>query len=49
MNKETQSIITNLENTLTGDPWYGRAVYTLLDEIEEKIVETKPNPNEHIN
>ena len=26
MNKEIQSIITNLERVNTGQPWYGRAV-----------------------
>ena len=47
MNKETQSIITNLETTLTGEPWFGRAVYTLLDEIDETKVFTKSNDKDH--
>jgi len=34
MNKETQSIIKNFETTLSGQPWFGRAVYELLDEID---------------
>ena len=47
MNKEIQSIITNFENTQNGEPWFGRAVYKLLDEIDESKVFTKPNNTEH--
>jgi len=43
MNKEIQSIITNLERVNTGEPWYGRAVYEILDEIDPTIVYKKPN------
>src|SRR5215831_13568389 len=43
MNKEIQSIITNLERVNTGQPWYGRAVYEMLDEIDPAIVYKKPN------
>ena len=47
MNKETQSIIKNLENTLNGQPWFGRAVFELLGEIDESKVSVKPNNTEH--
>jgi uncharacterized damage-inducible protein DinB len=47
MNKETQSIIKNFETTLSGQPWFGRAIYELLDEIDSKKATTKPNENEH--
>jgi uncharacterized damage-inducible protein DinB len=47
MNKETQSIIKNLENTLSGLPWFGRAVYELLGEIDESKTSIKPNDTEH--
>lgn len=47
MNKEIQSIIRNLENTLEGTPWYGRPGYVLLEEIDAKIVYTKPNKHSH--
>jgi hypothetical protein len=47
MNKEIQSIIRNLEITLGGTPWYGRPVYVLLEEIDTKIVYTKPNMHSH--
>ena len=43
MNKETQSIIKNLENTLSGRPWYGRAIFELLNEIDESKTSVKPN------
>jgi uncharacterized damage-inducible protein DinB len=43
MNKEIQSIITNLEKVNSGQPWYGRPVYEMLDEIDPAIVYKKPN------
>jgi uncharacterized damage-inducible protein DinB len=43
MNKEIKSIITNLEKVTTGQPWYGRSVYEMLDEIDPAIVYKKPN------
>ena len=42
MNKEIQSIIRNLENTLDGDPWYGRPVYALLGEVDPSMAFKKP-------
>jgi uncharacterized damage-inducible protein DinB len=47
MNKELQSIIRNLQNVNTGQPWYGRPVYEMLEEIDPAIVYTKPNENSH--
>ncbi len=47
MNKETQSIIKNLENTLSGQPWFGRAVFEILNEADKSKVHTKPNGTEH--
>ena len=43
MNKEIQSIINNLERANTGQPWYGRALYEILDEIDPAIAYKKPN------
>jgi uncharacterized damage-inducible protein DinB len=43
MNKELKSIIANLERVNTGQPWYGRPVYEMLDEIDPAIVYKKPN------
>lgn len=47
MNKQTQSILRNLENVLSGQPWFGRPVYSLLEEIDESKVYTRPNANSH--
>jgi uncharacterized damage-inducible protein DinB len=47
MNKETQYIIKTLESTLSGQPWFGRAVYDILREADESKVNTKPNGTEH--
>jgi len=47
MKKEIGSIIKNLENILTGQPWYGRAVIELLDEVNPKTVNEKPGGSDH--
>lgn len=47
MNKETQYIIKTFESTLSGQPWFGRAVYEILGEIDESIVTMKPNEASH--
>lgn len=43
MNKELQSIIRNLQNTLNGQPWFGRAVMALIDEVDASKADSKPN------
>ena len=47
MNKEIQSIIRNMENTLDGQPWYGRPVYAMLREVDSSIAYKKPTPGSH--
>lgn len=47
MNKETQYIIKTFESTLSSQPWFGRAVYEILDEVDETKAGTKPNGTEH--
>ena len=47
MNSEVQSIIRRIENTNCGEPWFGRAVYTLLDEVDGKKAAIKPEGREH--
>jgi uncharacterized damage-inducible protein DinB len=47
MNKEIQSIIGGLQTSLSGEPWFGRAVYSLLEEIDKSKVFVKPNENSH--
>jgi hypothetical protein len=43
MDKEIKSIITNLEKVSTGQPWYGRSVYEMLDETDPAVVYKWPN------
>ncbi len=45
--KEVQSIIRNLQNTLSGEPWFGRAVYPILEEVDGSKVYIRPNNSEH--
>lgn len=47
MNKEIQAIIRQIENVNSGQPWFGRAVYELLNEIDEAKVNIKPTGKEH--
>ncbi len=44
---EIQSIIRNLENTLDGEPWYGRPVYALLRDVDPAFAFTKPSGDSH--
>ena len=45
-NEEVQSIITNLEQVLTGEPWYGEAVMPMLLKIHPAVVYINPE-NSH--
>ena len=47
MNKETLSIIRRIENINSGQPWFGRAVFSILEEVDPKKVYIKPNDTEH--
>lgn len=47
MNKEIQTIIKSLESVNSGEPWFGRAVYEILEEIDPAIVFIKPGNTEH--
>lgn len=47
MNKEIQTIISQLEDVLSGQPWYGKPVYEILGEIDESKIYIKPNENSH--
>lgn len=47
MQKEVRSIISNLQNTLSGEPWFGRAIYPIMEEVDVSKVYTKPNDTEH--
>lgn len=47
MNKEIQSISNNLQNVLSAEPWFGRPVYEILNEVDSSKVYQKPNENSH--
>ena len=47
MNKETQYIIKSFESTLSAQPWFGRAVYEILQEVDEAKANIKPNGSDH--
>ncbi len=47
MNKEIQSIIRRIETVNCGEPWFGRAVYSILQEADIKKVYIRPNNTEH--
>lgn len=47
MNKEVQHIITTLQESLDGDPWYGRSIYPILDEVDPSTVFINPDEKGH--
>ena len=47
MRKEIDYIITTLHSVLDGEPWYGRSVMKLLQEIDPALVHKKPNEKSH--
>jgi uncharacterized damage-inducible protein DinB len=47
MNNEINSIIRELENTLAGEPWFGRPINELIEEVDDKIAFTIPVPGAH--
>jgi uncharacterized damage-inducible protein DinB len=47
MDKEIKSILHNLQRVNSGEPWFGRSVFVILDEIDPSIVHQKPNETSH--
>jgi len=47
MNGEIRSIIDNLKEVLSGNPWYGKSALTLFNEIDPALVFQKPNDQSH--
>lgn len=47
MNKEVQYIITTLQESLDGEPWYGRSLYAILDEVDPPSVFINPDEKGH--
>ncbi|OSZ73803.1 hypothetical protein CAP36_17535 [Chitinophagaceae bacterium IBVUCB2] len=42
MNTEIQSIIHRIENVNNGEPWFGRAVFSIMDEVDSATAFEKP-------
>ena len=42
MNTTIQLIIKRIENVNSGEPWFGRAVFIILDEVDAQKVYSKP-------
>ena len=47
MGKEIDYIITTLQSVLNGEPWYGRPVMKVLQEIDPSTVYKRPAQNSH--
>ncbi len=47
MNPEIASIIEGLEETLSGQPWYGKSFQALAADVQGDKIYTKPNPQSH--
>lgn len=47
MNKEIKSIIATLKNVLSEEPWFGRSVYSLLEEAGAFDVYAHPEGTSH--
>jgi uncharacterized damage-inducible protein DinB len=47
MEKEVDLIIHRFEESMSGEPWYGKSVLTLLNEIDPQVVYDKPGREAH--
>jgi len=47
MQRKIEAIIKRLETVNSAEPWFGRAVYSLLEEVNSRKVYIKPNNSEH--
>lgn len=47
MNTQVNSIITSLEETLHGDPWYGKSVYAILEGINPSVTNVATAQHPH--
>ncbi len=47
MNHEIQSLIRRIETVNSGEPWFGRSVFSILEEVDLKKVNIKPGNTEH--
>jgi uncharacterized damage-inducible protein DinB len=47
MRKQIGHIISSLHTVVEGEPWFGKSVMTLLNEVDANIVYKKPNEASH--
>lgn len=47
MRKEIDAIITTIESVMDGQPWFGRPLFSLLDDIHPAVVFKRPNEEGH--
>lgn len=47
MNQQIRQYIQRLEQTLQGEPWYGKSMYKLLGEVPEEIAFVQPGGRSH--
>ncbi|MET0638317.1 MAG: DinB family protein [Chitinophagaceae bacterium] len=47
MNSQVNLIIARLQETLDGDPWYGKSVYATLEGIDPGITNIRPGEQPH--
>ncbi len=43
MNAELKMYAAQLEENFSGEPWFGRSIQSILDEINDDIIRQKPN------
>ncbi|MEN9548391.1 MAG: hypothetical protein RIR12_982 [Bacteroidota bacterium] len=47
MKSEVASIIQRIERTLYGDPWYGKAILSILDEVDGRLAHVQKSGSPH--
>ena len=47
MNQEIKTILQNLQTVTNGEPWYGRSIYDILEEVDPEQVDIKPGNSGH--
>ena len=47
MGKEIDSIIATIESVMDGQPWFGRPLFSLVEEIHPAVVFKRPNEDGH--
>jgi hypothetical protein len=47
MKKEIKSLVSRIENVNSGEPWFGRSVFAILDDVNPKNANRKPGGSAH--